>query len=80
MQIQKYAPIGAFIAMSLRCIVFSASIGDSFVLFALSALLAYQFFLESKKELPINDNIKLQIGELKDAVNALKMGKSLGRN
>ena len=75
----KYVPIGAFVALTLRCLIFGASIGDSMLFFPISGIIGYLFFLDSRKEVPVNESLKLQIEELKDSVNALKIGKSFGR-
>lgn len=60
-----------------RAVVFSASVGDALAIAALSALYGFDLYLESKKEVPINDSIKEEISALKSAISALKLQKSL---
>lgn len=64
------------IGITLRIIIKGASVGDSIALFAVCALYGYQAWVESKKEAPINETVKQQVQELRDAVNSLKIAKS----
>ena len=68
--------LSCLIGITLRVIIKSATVGDAIALFAVCALYAYQAYLESRKEKPVNDSIKLEVKELRDALNALKVAKS----
>ncbi len=72
----------SFIAMAIfgaRLVVLGASIGDAIALSALAALYGYTLYLNSVKEIPINDTLKEELHHMRDAVNALKVARSFGR-
>lgn len=74
------SPTLALVAgIGIRAVVFGASIGDALAITSLCALHAYTSYLASIKHLPINDEVKADIVEIKSAIGALKMAKSLGR-
>lgn len=75
----KYIPLVAFSGYTIRLIIFGASIGDALALLSFASLCAFFYFLEDKKEAPINDSLKNEIEQIKSTVNALKISKSLGR-
>lgn len=67
----------AFFLFSIKLVVFGSSVSDAIALFALAGLYGFSLFLESKKETPINDEIKKDLENVKSAVNALKIGRTL---
>lgn len=62
-----------------RILVYGASIGDSIAVIGVSALYGYTLYLNTKTKADVPAEIKQELGELKSAVNALKLGKSIGR-
>jgi len=64
------------LGITIRILVKGASVGDSIALLAVCALYGYQAYVESCKEVPINDTIKQQVTELRDAINSLKVAKT----
>jgi hypothetical protein len=64
------------LGITARILIKGASVGDSIALFAVCALYGYQTYVESRKEIPINDTIKQQVSELRDAINSLKVAKT----
>lgn len=78
--IKKINPaLAATLIFATRLVILGASIGDAVALIGLCALYAYTLYLDSNKEEPINDQIKSEVEQLRNAVNALKVAKSLGR-
>jgi hypothetical protein len=55
------------------------TVGEALAIGALAALYAYTLYLDSKKEKPINDQVKQEVEDLRSAVNALKVGRAFGR-
>lgn len=69
-----------------RVLVLGASIGDSLSLIGLCALYAYYLYLESKKEVPANKELKTKVADLEaelksiqDKVGSLKLSNITGR-
>lgn len=69
-----------------RILMLGASIGDSFSLIGLCALYAYYLYLESKKEIPANKELKTKVNDLEaelkslqDKVGSLKLSNITGR-
>lgn len=56
-----------------------STIGQAIVIAALSAVYGYNTYLNSKKEVPINDEIKKQVEEMRQMMNSLKLTKVFGR-
>ncbi len=67
----KYLLNLAPIALStylIRLLITGATIGDSLTIIGLSSLYAFFLFLESKKQVPVNDDVWNRIIELEDRV------------
>ncbi len=80
---EKFISLGAVLVFGTRLVVKGASIGDAGALVALCALYAFFLYLETKKQLPINDSFKaevrLELEQLKTSMNGIKLTKTLGR-
>jgi hypothetical protein len=70
----------------VRILYLGASVGDSFALIGLCGLYGYFLFLESKKEVPANKELKEKVNalqeelkQLQDKVGSLKMSNIIGR-
>lgn len=57
----------------------SISIGEALAVGFLCAAHAYQLYLNSQKEEPINEAVKKELGDLRSMVNALKIGRAFGK-
>jgi aspartyl/asparaginyl beta-hydroxylase (cupin superfamily) len=77
LKITQYASLSALIALTGRAAVFGASIGDALSIISTCSLLALTLYLESKQQLPIHEEIRKEVSEIKSSVNALKLMKSL---
>ena len=55
------------------------SIGEALAIAALAALYAYNLYLDSKQETPVNEALKAELADLRVTVNALKVGRAFGR-
>ena len=74
----KFEPCLILFAVSVaRAAVLGATIGDALAIAALAGLYGYRLYLDSKTELPINEEVKDQIAELKGSVSALKLQRTL---
>ena len=65
-------------AIVLRSVVCGASIGDAITTVALSALFGYTLYLKSNTKPDPAATVAEDIAQLKSAVNALKLGRTLG--
>lgn len=72
-------PLSFVGVLLLRILFKGATIGDSIALSALCSLYGYTKYLTFKVEIPINDSLKIDIENLKNAVGSLKIAKSMGR-
>lgn len=84
----KYLNLPTFLLASflIRLLVTGASIGDAIVITSLSALYAAWCWVELKKEIPINKEIKDRVVELeeqlkntKDKINSVAIAASFKR-
>jgi Ca2+/Na+ antiporter len=55
------------------------NIGEALAISALCVLYGYTLFLDSKREAPINEEVKKELQELRSAVSALKVARAYGR-
>ena len=55
------------------------SVGEALAIAALCAVYAYNLYLESKKEEPINDVLKKEIADIRATMGALKVGRAFGK-
>jgi hypothetical protein len=76
---EKNISLAATLIFGLRLVIKGAGIGDACALGALCALYGFILFLDSKKEVPINDQVKSELEQLRSAVNNLKLAKTVGR-
>lgn len=67
------------IAQTARCVGFGASIGDAIALIALCGLYGYLQLLKSKESEPLNDKVAKDLDEVKSAIAAIKVGRTIGR-
>jgi hypothetical protein len=72
-------PLSAMLVLGARLVVKGASIGDAVALAALCGLYAYTLYLASKIETPINDSVKNDLEQLRNAVQSLKIAKTFGK-
>lgn len=72
----KYFTLSILSVFSIRPIIYGASIGDAIALCGFAALCAYNFYLESIKEQPINESFKKELEDMKSAINSLKISKT----
>ena len=66
-------------AVCVRVVIVGAGVGDALAVAALGGLYAFTLFLESKKEAPVNESIKKELSDVKAALAALRVGKTIGR-
>jgi hypothetical protein len=57
----------------------ASSLGQAVAIAALCATYAYNLYLDSKKEAPINEEVKKELQELRGAITSLKINKVFGR-
>jgi hypothetical protein len=55
------------------------SIGEAIAVASLCAAYGYSLLLESKKEKPINDEVKKELAEMRSILLALKVGRAFGK-
>lgn len=55
------------------------SIGEALAIAALCALYGYQLYLDSKREEPVNDQVKKELAEMRSILAALKIGRAFGK-
>jgi hypothetical protein len=77
--IKEHAPLIAFIGFSLRLIGFGAGIGEAIALFALAGLLGGKMYMDSRKETPINDQVKADLAEMKHQISAMNSANQLSK-
>jgi hypothetical protein len=56
-----------------------STIGQAVVIAALCATHCYNLYLNSKKEKPVNEEVKKELAELRQAVNSVKLTKVFAR-
>lgn len=78
-----YYSLVAMLIFGARLVYFGASIGDALALAALAGLYGYQYYLETKKEKPVDEEYKKKIAylsqeveSLKSSMNAVKIAKT----
>lgn len=74
-----YYPLAALMVVVSRVVIFGATIGDSIAVCGLSALLGFVFFLESKKQQPVNDSVKAEVEHLKNQIDGIKVSLAYRR-
>jgi len=82
----KHLPTLLLSSFLIRSLIFGANVGDSIALISLCGLFGFFYYLEHKKESPVNEKIKLQLealkeemNQLKSTVNGVKLGVTIGR-
>ena len=65
--------------LTARIVIMGASIGDALALIGLAGLYGFTQFMTSRKIEVVNETIKLDVEQLKNSVNGLKMAKVSGR-
>lgn len=63
--------------LSLKLTVTGASIGDALALCGLAALFGYRQYTESKKPIPINEEVIKKLNNLESAIVSVKMAQGL---
>jgi hypothetical protein len=76
---EKNVSLAAMLIFGLRLVIKGSSLGEACALAALCALYGFILYLESKKEVPINDSIKEELRHLRSAIDSIKLAKSVGR-
>jgi hypothetical protein len=76
---EKKIALSAMLVFGLRLVIKGAGIGDACALAALCGLYGFILYLDSKREVPINDQVKSELEQLRSAVQNLKLAKSVGR-
>jgi len=59
-------------SLLIRTLIFGASIGDAIALIALSALYGYHYYLQSKKQVPVNKEILDRIVQIEESLKDTK--------
>lgn len=70
----KYFTHGLLVSFLIKLLITGASIGDSLVIIALAGLFAFCHYLESKKEEPINTQVKIELTKVKEELAEVKSG------
>lgn len=68
----KYFPSLLLSSYLIRILVTGSSVGDAISLFALCSLFAYNTFLESKKQTPVNKDVYDKISYLEEQLGLTK--------
>ena len=68
----------AMLVFGTRLVIFGASVGDSIALASLCALYAYSLYIEAHKPIPLNNQIRLEIDQIRTTVEALKIARVYG--
>ncbi len=84
---EKNISLACILVFGCRLVYLGASVGDAAALAALCSLYGYILHLESKREKPINEQVRseiaqlrLQVEQVKDTTNGLKLAKTFNRN
>lgn len=59
-----------------KVLITGASIGDAIAIAALAGLYGFTYYVESKREIPINDQIKSELEQMRSSINGLKISKT----
>lgn len=62
-----------------KILITGATLGDAIAVAALAGLYGFTYYLESKKELPINDQVKSELEQMRSAINGLKISKTFSK-
>lgn len=68
----KYASVAFLPIFLAKLILKDNNISDAMIVLALSAIYAFSYYLESKKEIPINQKVKDELSSLKEEVKEMK--------
>ena len=72
-------PLILLSAICVRMCVFGGSLGESIAAAGLCGLYGFMQFMISKQQATPTDDIKKELADIRTTMNALKIGKSLGR-
>jgi hypothetical protein len=75
----SYFCLGGAALPLVRSVIFGAQMGDAIVMVAIIAAYVASRYFESQEEEPVNDKIKQDLDDMRATVNALKIGKTFGR-
>ena len=70
-----------FLALSIKIVALGSNLTDSIALSALAILYGFNLYLNKhyKEELPLNEEIKKDIAQMKSTIDALKIAQSQRR-
>lgn len=60
----------------IRNVIKGANVGDAIAICGVASLYGYRSYLEIKKVVHVNDEIKKDVSDLKSSVNSLKIARS----
>lgn len=72
-------PYGLLSAYVAKLLYFGANVSDAIIVASLVGLVSFFYFVNSKKEQPINDEVKKDIEELKNRVSNISIAKTFVR-
>lgn len=70
-----YFPLLGFCALIIRMVSFGAEWPEAVAIFAVSGLYGFMSYLKAKEQEPLNDKVSKEVQQLKDTVDALRIGK-----
>lgn len=73
----NYLPLLAFLGFSIRLIATGANVGDAIALFGFAALYGFNLYIESKREQPVNDQVKAELETLRNQVSSIQSSNAL---
>jgi hypothetical protein len=59
--------------MTLKCVALPTSIADAIIFLGLSGLYGYKLYLNSKSEVPVNEDIRKELSEVKSVITAMSI-------
>lgn len=69
----------ALLVLSTRLVLHGAGVGDSIALAALAALYGFTLYLEKTKIVPVNEQVREELEQIRSTVNALKVARSFSK-
>lgn len=72
---EKNISLSAVLIFGLRLVLKGASVGDAAALGALCGLYGFILYLASKKESPVNDQVRSELEQMRNTITGLKLAK-----
>ena len=70
--LNKYLPQVLLSSLLIKCLITGSSIGDALGLIGLASLVGFNLYLDVKREIPVNKEIKDRLLELEESVRETK--------